>query len=127
MSRFAKILAIAALAFAVTVPAASARVFFYGGYWGPAWYGWYGPGWYGPGPYGYAYAPAPAAGSIKFEHTLKSTSVYVDGGFAGTVGQLGTFKLHSGSHDIELRSADGHTIYQQRVDIVGGKTLKITP
>lgn len=128
MSRIAKILATATLALAFVVPAASARVFF-GGYWGPGFYygpayGWYGPGW---GPYGYAYAPAQPIGSIKFEHTMKDASVYVDGGFAGTVGQLKTFKLHTGSHNIELRAPDGHTFYQQRIDVIAGKTLKITP
>jgi hypothetical protein len=58
---------------------------------------------------------------------MKDTSVFVDGGFAGTVAQLGTFKLHPGTHNIELRAPDGHTFYQERVDIVPGKTLKITP
>jgi hypothetical protein len=58
---------------------------------------------------------------------MKDTSVFVDGGFAGTVGQLGTFKLHPGTHNIELRGPDGRTFYQEPVDIVAGKTLKIAP
>ena len=126
MSRFIKLLITAALALAVIAPAASARVFFRGYfgpgfYYGPA-YGWYGPAW---GPYGYV--AAPPAGSVKFEHTMKDTSVFVDGGFAGTVGQLGTFKMHPGTHNLELRAPDGHTFYQERVDVIAGKTLKITP
>jgi hypothetical protein len=58
---------------------------------------------------------------------MKDTSVFVDGGFAGTVGQLKTFKLHPGTHNIELRAPDGHTLYQESVDVIAGKTLKITP
>jgi hypothetical protein len=126
MSRFTKLLITGTLALAVIAPIASAqRIVFRGyygaGFYGPA-YGWYGPGW---GPYGYA--SAPPAGSLKFEHTMKDTSVFVDGGFAGTVGELKTFKLHPGTHNIELRAPDGHPFYQQKVDIVPGKTLKITP
>jgi len=133
MSRFAKLLITGVLALAVMAPIASAypRVFV-GGYFGPAYYGpaWYGYGW-GPywGPYGYAYgyAPGPAVGSIKFDTKAKDAAVYVDGGYAGTVAQLKTFKLHAGTHNIELRSPDGKTFYQERVDVVAGKTLKITP
>ena len=131
MSRFTKLLITGALSLATIAPIASAqpRVFFRGGYYGPgfygpSWYGWYGPSW---GPYGYGYVSGPPAGSIKFEHTMKDVSVFVDGGFAGTVGQLKTFKLHAGTHTIELRNPDGHSFYQERVDVVPGKTLKLTP
>jgi len=131
MSRFAKLLITSTLALAVLTPIASAQRIVVGGYYGPGFYGrgfygpaWYG-GWYGPGPYGYV--SAPPVGKIKFEHTLKTTSVFVDGGFAGTVGQLGAFKLHPGTHNIELRGPDGHSFYQERVDVIPGRTLKITP
>lgn len=142
MSRFAKLILtgfFAVAAMGAIAPVASAqRVFigggFHGGFYGPAfygpgWYGWYGPGYYGPYGYGYAYGykPSQPTGSIKFETKMKNASVYVDGGYAGTVDQLKTFKLHAGTHDIELRSPDGHTFYQQKVDVVGGKTLKIAP
>jgi len=127
--RISKILLTGALAMAAIAPIASARPqVFVRGYVGPAYYGpaygWYGPVWR---PYGYGYAPVAPYGSLKFEHTLKVTSVFVDGGFAGTVGQLKTFKLHPGTHNIELRTPDGHTFYQERLDIIAGKTLKITP
>ena len=137
MARFTKLLMIGTLALAAMAPIASAHVFvrgywgggWGGGYWGPAyygpaWYGSYGPGW---GPYGYGYVSGPPAGSIKFDTKMKEAAVYVDGGYAGTVEQLKTFKLHPGAHNIELRSPDGHTFYQERVDIIAGKTLKITP
>jgi hypothetical protein len=123
MSRFTKLLITGILALAVIAPVASAgpRVFVVGGgFYGPAFYG---PGWYGP--YGYAYAPN--AGSVKIDTKLKDTAVYVDGGYAGTVGQLKTFHLRTGEHNIELRNPDGHSFYQEKVTVVGGKTLTIHP
>jgi hypothetical protein len=139
MSRYLKLSAAALtvlLAFAIFAPVASARSVvavrgYYGhGFYGRAWYGpaWYGPGWYGPGwgaPYGYF--PAPTTGSVKIETKMKDAAVYVDGGYAGTVGKLKTFPLTPGTHDIELRDREGHSFYQERIDVVVGKTLKLTP
>jgi len=130
MLRYWKHFAIALLALAVFVPAASARpVVVYRGYFGPAWY--YGPGfypWYGPtyvAPY--AYVPGPYEGKVKIETTAKDAQVYVDGGYAGTVGQLKTFPLKPGTHDIELRDPSGHSFYQERIDVIAGKTTKLVP
>jgi hypothetical protein len=131
MSRYLKISAIALLALVCIVPVASARPrVFVGGYFGPGFYGpaWYGAGWYGPGwvaPYGYV--GGPATGSVKIDTKMKDASVYVDGGLAGTVGELKTFHLRPGSHDIELRNHDGQSFYQERVDVLAGKTVKLTP
>lgn len=136
MTRFAKLFLGGILAFVTIAPIASARppiVVFRGGFggfygpafYGPGWYGWYGPGFYGP--YAYGYASHANMGSVKIESKMKDASVYVDGGFAGTVGDLKTFHLKPGSHDIELRGPDGHSIYQERVDVIAGKTLKLTP
>jgi hypothetical protein len=129
MSRYLKLLMIALLALVCIVPAASARPFVVvgGGFWGP---GFYGPGWYGPawvGPYGYGYASGPAVGSVKIDTKMKDASVYVDGGFAGTVGQLKTFHLRAGEHNIELRTHAGNSFFQEHVNIVPGKTLKLVP
>src|ERR1700680_4961882 len=106
MSRYLKLSIIALLALVCIVPVASAhpRVFV-GGYFGPAYYGpaWYGPGW-GPGwyaPYApYGYVSAPATGSVKFETKMKDAAVYVDGSYAGTVGELKTFHLRPGDHKL---------------------------
>jgi hypothetical protein len=134
MSRILKISAIALLALVCIVPVASARPFVVGGFYGPGFYygpAFYGPGWYAPyGYYGYrpyGYVSASPTGSLKFDTKMKDASVYVDGGYAGTVGQLGTFKLRPGDHNIELRTHDGNSFYQQHVDIVAGKTLKLKP
>lgn len=135
MARFTKLLLTGVLAFAVVAPIASAgpRIFIAGGgfygpafygpaFYGPAWYGWYGPAW---GPYGYAYAPN--VGSVKIDTKLKETAVYVDGGYAGTVGQLKTFHLRPGEHNLELRGPDGHSFYQEKITVVAGKTLTLHP
>ena len=63
----------------------------------------YGYGW----GYPYAYGPTGSAGSVKILDAPKDVSVYVDGGYAGTVGTLKKFSLRSGSHDIELRAHSG--------------------
>src|ERR1700720_2936555 len=98
MYRYLKLSTITLLAVLCIAPLASARPrVFVGGYFGPGYYGpaFYGPAWYGPGwgwygsgwaPYGYGYTAAPTTGSVKFETKMKDASVYVDGGYAGTVG-----------------------------------------
>ena len=135
MIRYWKYLAIGFLALAVLVPAASAhpgmyfRGYFGGPFYGPAYYGWYGPtyyGRYGPGYYGpYAVAPAPNVGKVKIETKMKDARVYVDGGYAGTVGDLKTFPLRPGTHNIELRDPSGQSIFQEKVDVLVGKTTKL--
>lgn len=124
MSKFAKLLATGLLAVGMFAPIVSARppLIFVGGYYGPAFYGPVGYGWYGPGPYG-----GPITGSVKIETKAKDAAVFIDGGYAGTVGQLKTFKLRPGTHNLELRGPDGHAFYQERIEVVAGKTLKITP
>ena len=102
-----------------------------GGFYGRGWYGpgpgwgWYGPGWYG-GPYGWA--PGyymPNAGKVKIVTPDKNASVYVDGGYAGPVAKLKKFSLRPGNHDIALRDSDGRTFYQERVQVIPGKTTEI--
>jgi hypothetical protein len=127
MSRFSKFSLTALLALASIAPVASAQHVFVRGYFGPSYYGpaWGGP--YGGYGYGYAYAPAPNVGKVKIETKNKNAAVFVDGGYAGTVGQLKTFRLRPGNHDIELRGPEGQTFFQERVAVIAGKTAKITP
>ena len=144
MNRYWKLGAIAVLAVATLAPAASARPHFfafggYGGprlYFGPSFYvgpGFYGAGWYGWGAYGlgwyepYGFVASPTAGEVKIDAKAKDSQVYVDGGYAGTVARLGTFPLRSGTHDIELRSPDGQTFYQEHIDVIAGKTITLKP
>ena len=133
MSRIWKLSAVAILATAILAPSASARPrIFIGGYfggpvfYGPGFYGWYGPPWYWPyAPY--VYAPAPTMGSVKIDTKSKDAQVYVDGAYAGTVGQLKTFPLKAGEHDIELRSSDSHSFYHERVTVLPVRKLTLTP
>src|SRR5579862_7352034 len=100
------------------------------GFYGPG-YGWYGPGWYGWGGYGlgwyepYGYVPGNAAGHVKVDTKAKESQIYVDGGYAGTVKQLGTFPLKAGAHDIELRHPDGTSFFQDHITVIRGKTAVI--
>lgn len=132
MKRFLKASAIALLACLTFVPAASARgrVFigggfgYYGrGFYGPARGGWYGPYWGHP----YGYYPVRNSGDVKIVTHVKGNSIFVDGGFAGVTGKLKKFPLRPGTHTIELRDRAGRTFYQQRVEVIRGRTLEISP
>ena len=131
MKRFLQYAAIALLAFVIYVPTASARGFYGGrafvgvgvgpafypgfyGYYGP----WYGP-WYGPGYY------APNSGEVEIQTKQKGNQIFVDGGFAGLTGQLKKFPLRAGTHTLELRNAQGQTFYQEKINVIAGKKLKI--
>lgn len=126
MTRYLKYPAILLLALGAFVPAASARTrVFVGGYfgpwfYGPAYYGWYGPAYFAP----YAVVPVPSTGKVKIETKLKDARLYVDSGYAGTVGQLKTFSLRPGTHNIEVRDPSGETILQEEVQVLAGKTIK---
>jgi hypothetical protein len=133
MKRILMASAVALLAVLSFTPAASARVrvFVGGGYgfYGPRYYGWYGPGWYGPyGPYPY-YGPYAYSntGNVKIEARVKGDSIFVDGGYAGITGKLKKFPLRPGIHTIELRDRDGRTYYQERVEVIRGRTIEIRP
>jgi hypothetical protein len=139
MSRYWKFAGMGVLALAMLAPAASARPFWgFRGYYGPRFYGpafYVGPGfgWYGTGAYGlgwyepHGFVPGPNAGKVKLDTKMKDAQVYVDGGYAGKVAQLGTFPLRAGTHDVELRAADGQTLFQEHVDVIAGKTVTLKP
>jgi len=96
---------------------------FYGGGYGFGWYpGWYGGGWYGP-----RYYYGPPAGKVKIVTEAKGNSVYVDGGFAGVTGKLKKFQLRPGAHTIEFRDPSGKTYYQERIQVLMGRTLEVRP
>jgi hypothetical protein len=149
MTRYWKWGAAAILALAMFAPGASAQrlgfrgrfgfgprvygptVFVAPGFYGPGWWagpywgsGYYGLGWYEP----YGFVPGPNAGKVKVETKAKKDQVYVDGGYAGTVKELGSFPLKAGTHSIEVKSPDGNqTIYQEQVNVIAGKTVDIKP
>jgi len=83
---------------------------------------------YGYGyPYGYpGYVPE-RYGYVKIDthHQDKDAAVYVDGGYAAPVEKAKKFALRPGTHDIELRSSDNRTIFQERIAVLIGKTTKV--
>jgi|SRR5579864_2178042 len=127
MTRYWKYSAMILLALAVFVPIASAhpRVFIRGyfgpEFYGPAYYGWYSPAYFAP----YGEVAAPYEGKVKIDTKMKDASVFVDGGYAGTVAQLKTFPLRPGTHNIELRDPSSQTIFQEKIDVLAGKTTKL--
>ena len=132
MPRLLKVSLIAVIALTVmlaVVPVpASAGVVVGRSYWvGPGWgWGW-GPGWYAR-PWGPAYYPyyyRPYGGTVKIITPEKHASVYVDGGYAGTVKHMHKFSLRPGPHDISLRAENGETIFNQRVEVLRGRTTEI--
>jgi hypothetical protein len=138
MTRLIKLVPICALALLTLAPVASAqrRVFVRGGFgfrgfYGPAYYGWYGPYW-GPawGPYGYYYGEGygyGGGGQVKIENHAKDALVYVDKGYIGTVEKSKHFPLKPGEHDIELRDPSGHTFYSEHIRVLPGHTTEIRP
>jgi len=89
-------------------------------------WGWYTPFWAPyPYPYGY-YGYAPAQGTLKFDTSVKDAEVYINGGYAGTVGQLKSMHLLPGNYDIEVR-APGRKQFEERVYVAAGKTVHLNP
>lgn len=136
-SRILKGSAIALLALLMVAPMASAqrgRViirggFGFGGYWGPGLYGygypyyWGGP--YAYGPYAYGYYGGPTTGEVKLVAPAKNDLVFVDGAYAGLAGKLKHFRLSAGDHNIELRDNNGHSLFQERIDVIRGRTIDV--
>lgn len=122
----AAVVLLVVLAVAPAVSAAPHRVVIVGGYgWGPGWYSpYWGWGW-GWGPGYYAYAPATNTGKVKLVTQMKDASVYIDNGFAGKAGKLKNFPLRAGTHTIELRTPNGRSFYQERINVIAGKTLEL--
>lgn len=73
---------------------------------------------------GYPYGVS-SFGTVKIDTKIKNGSVYIDGGFAGTIKKLKKFSLRAGNHDIELRDSRGETILQERVQIIPHRTVEL--
>jgi hypothetical protein len=136
MKRYWKVSLISMIVLAVmlvvTPTPAAARVFVGvgGGWgWGPGWgYGW-GPGWYGAGWYGpywgYPGYWGPPHGTVEFKTHDKAATVYIDGGYAGSLADMHKFQLRPGAHDVAVRAPNGQQLFNQRVDVMRGHTTKI--
>jgi hypothetical protein len=71
------------------------------------------------------YEPFQGHGHVKIEVNIKSGSIYVDGGFAGSIGKSKKLTLPAGNHDIEVRDASSRTVLKERVQVLTGKTVDI--
>jgi len=97
----------------------------YGGYYSPWYYDpflfypVYAPGYYN----GFAYQPN--MGAVKLEGADKNALVYLDGALAGRADKLKQMWLDPGAYDLELRT--GARSATQRIYVLSGKTLKVTP
>lgn len=87
-------------------------------FWDPFW-GYYPPFY----PDGY-FGPGNGKGELKLMGAPKDASVYINGGYAGTVEHLKSFWLEPGAYDLSVTTADGRH-FEQRVYMLTGKTLKL--
>ena len=87
----------------------------YSGFWSPLYY----PGML-PG-----FAPSEGKGEIRLDSSEKEAEVYIDGAYAGIARDLKSIWLDAGAYDLELRG-EGDKIFQKRIYILSGKTLKIS-
>ncbi len=75
----------------------------------------------------YAPAPRPTTGELKIKDPGKNVNLYIDGGLVGPAHKFKKTDLTPGRHDVELRNADGVTVYRQTVTVVLGKTTELRP
>lgn len=87
----------------------------------------YAPYWAG-GPFWWDYpAPSrPPTGAIKFDTPEKNADVYVNGAFAGKVGEVKTLHLAPGSYAIRI-SEPGRESFDEDVYVTRGSTVKLHP
>lgn len=79
-------------------------------------------------PYPYAYEPDymnANFGYVKIKTDHKDALVYVDGGFADKIEKAKKFALRPGTHEIELRTPDGNTLFHEKVAVLVGKTTEL--
>ena len=92
----------------------------------------YGPYYYDPFLLGYAhpgfysgFSYRPDMGDVKIQINNKAAWVYLDGALAGRMDKLKDMWLEPGAYNLEVR--DGSDRRSQRIYVLSGKTLKITP
>ena len=72
---------------------------------------------------GFVYQPN--MGEVKIQTSHKTAWVYLDGALAGRADHLRSMWLDPGVYKFEVR--DGDRSYVQRIYVLTGKTLKLTP
>lgn len=86
----------------------------------------YGPFYYPPRTFDLKYALGKGEVELKSLGRNKNASVYIDQAYAGKAGKLKHMWLDSGAYNLSLTAADGSS-FHQRIYVLSGKTLKITP
>ena len=86
----------------------------------------YGPFYYPPHAFDLNYALGKGEVELKSLGRNKNASVYIDNAYAGKAGKLKHMWLDSGAYNLSLTAADGSS-FQQRIYVLSGKKLKITP
>jgi hypothetical protein len=69
-------------------------------------------------PYGYAYS----AGVVRL-HFPYQAQVWVDDNFVGD--DMHNVTLSPGTHEIELRDGYGNIMFEQNVNVIGGRTIDV--
>ena len=77
--------------------------------------------------YVYEAAPPKTSGTVKITAPAKDSTLWIDGEFAGTTGNIMQLGLEAGSHDVELRDPQGKKMFSGSVDVVAGQTTEIKP
>ena len=81
----------------------------------------------GPGLRLYLPGPSSYTGELKIKAPMPGASIYVDGGFVGVTDKVKNIPLPAGTHEVQLRDPEGRTLYQESVEIIGGRTTQIQP
>jgi hypothetical protein len=127
MARRILLIGAAAAMMAAPASAAGVRIIARGGFgygYGPGFYPWgyYDPFYYG----GFGMAAHPSGGSVKLETKDKDAEVFINGAYAGRVGELKSLRLRQGTYDLEIR-AQGMAPFDEKVYVVNGKTIHVRP
>lgn len=95
--------------------------FYGGGFYNPYWGG--GPYW---GPGGYGFGANAYVGEVKLDTKVREAQVFVNGAYAGTTHDNKTMHFRPGTYRIEIK-ANGQTAFNEKVYVMGGKTLRLRP
>jgi len=71
--------------------------------------------------------PPPAMGQVKIIAPTEDSTVWIDGQFAGTTGNIMRVALEAGSHDMQLKDTQGNLVFSGSVSVVAGQTTQIQP
>jgi hypothetical protein len=84
----------------------------------------YWPPFYHPG-YFTGFSQQPNMGNVKIAAPDKTSLVYLDGALAGRLDKLKDMWLEPGVYHLEVRNASRR--FTQKIYVLSGKTLKVTP